>query len=203
MTTSEITIPGYRVYEYMIVLNPHEELSNKITHIRKDFYKEYRMPGTPASKANLLLARFAQYEMMEERIIQKLKHLAMGFAPFKVEINNFGNFPTHTIYLNVRSKLPVQHLIKEIRTAGQRLMKMSADKKPYFNMEPHITIGRKLKPWQYEKAWLAYSNKNFTGRFIADEMLLLKRAEGENNFLVAKHFKFENLPVSTKQGELF
>ncbi len=62
----------------------------------------------------------------------------------------------------------------------------------------------KLKPWQYEKAWLAYSNKHFTGRFIASEMLLLKREHGvDKAWQVAKHYKFENLPIETKQGELF
>jgi len=187
----------------MIVLNPHEELSNKISHVRKDFYRQYRMGGTAPNKSNLLLVRFEQLEMMEERIVNKLKHLAMGFAPFKVEIKDFGSFPGHTIYLNVTSKLPIQNLVKEIRTSAQQIMKHDPDKKPYFNMEPHITIGMKLKPWQYEKAWLAYSHTHFTGRFIADEMLLLKRPVGEKNFIIARHFKFENLPVTTKQGELF
>ena len=70
-------------------------------------------------------------------------------------------------------------------------------------MEPHITIARKLQPWQYEKGWLEYSNKNFTGRFIADAMLLLKRPVGEMKYKVVHRFKFQNLPVTTKQGELF
>jgi len=203
MVTSEITIPGYRPYEYMIVLNPHEELNNKLSFIRKEFYTEYKMQGVPSTKSNLMIARFTQLEMFEERIINKLKHIAMGFAPFKVEIKDFGSFPSHTIYFNVTSKVPIQNLIKEIKTETQRLMKLDADNKPYFNNEPHITIGNKLKPWQYEKAWLEFSNRHFTGRFIADQMLLLKRGEGDKNFIVARRFAFENMPVATKQGELF
>ena len=50
---------------------------------------------------------------------------------------------------------------------------------------------------------MEFSNKHFTGRFIADQMLLLKRGEGDKNFIVARRFQFENLPVATKQGELF
>jgi hypothetical protein len=66
-----------------------------------------------------------------------------------------------------------------------------------------LTIARKLQPWQYEKGWLEYSNKNFTGRFIADGMLLLKRPLDEKKYQVVQRFEFQNLPVTTKQGELF
>lgn len=70
-------------------------------------------------------------------------------------------------------------------------------------MEPHLTIARKLQPWQYEKGWLEFSHKYFTGRFIADAMLLLKRPVGEMKYEIVKRFEFQNLPVSTKQGDLF
>jgi len=82
-------------------------------------------------------------------------------------------------------------------------LKLNDDNKPYFITEPHLTIARKLQPWQYEKGWLEYSNKNFTGRFIADGMLLLKRTLDEKKYQVVQRFEFQNLPVTTKQGELF
>lgn len=203
MKANEITIPGYRVFEYMLVLNPHQELSNKIAHIRKDFNTEYKISGMAGTRANLALVKFEQAEMMEQRIVQKLHTIAMGYPPFKVEVKDFGSFPSHTIYLNVISKVPIQNLVKLIRTEANRLMKFDPEKTPHFMLEPHFTIGMKLKPWQYEKAWLAYSNKHFTARFIADEIILLKRLAGERNWMVCNRFKFENLPVSTKQGELF
>lgn len=71
-------------------------------------------------------------------------------------------------------------------------------------MEPHISVARKLAPWQYEKGWLEYSHRHFTGRFIADGMLLLKRPVGEKNYQIVKRFEFQNLLIATtKQGELF
>jgi 2'-5' RNA ligase len=141
--------------------------------------------------------------MMEERIINRLHNVAMAHYPFKVELKDFGSFPSHTIYINVTSKVPVQSLVKMIRTETQRLMKLNDDNKPHFILEPYLTIARKLQPWQYEKGWLEYSNKNFTGRFIADSMLLLKRPVGELNYQKVKRFEFQNMPVLTKQGELF
>jgi 2'-5' RNA ligase len=141
--------------------------------------------------------------MMEERILHRLRTVAMSYPPFKVELKDFGSFPSHTIYINVASKLPIQGLVKEIRTDGQRLMKLNDENKPHFIMEPHLTIARKLKPWQYEKGWLEYSNKHFTGRFIADGMALQKRPAGEMKYQLVEKFAFQNLPVTTKQGELF
>jgi 2'-5' RNA ligase len=198
-----VTIPGYRIFEYLLVLNPHEELRSKIMKVRQDFNDEYKVTTALGGKPNMILANFLQYEMMEERLINRLKVVAMGFHPIKVELRDFGSFPSHTIYINVVSKVPVQTLVKEIRHETQRLMKLNDDNKPHFILEPHLTIARKLQPWQYEKGWLEYSNKNFTGRFIADGMLLLKRPLDEKKYQVVQRFEFQNLPVTTKQGELF
>jgi 2'-5' RNA ligase len=203
MKTIINTIPGYRVYEYLLVLSPHEELWNKITDVKKKFAEDYKSDHARWGKPHVTLVNFVQYEMMEERILNRLKVVAMGHYPFKVELKDFGSFPSHTIYINVVSKIPVQTLIKEIRSEAQRLMKLNDDNKPHFIMEPHLTIARKLQPWQYEKAWLEYSHKNFTGRFIADSMLLLKRPVGEMKYQIANRFEFQNMPVTTKQGELF
>ena len=202
-SVTTVTIPGYRIFEYLLVLNPHEELRNKIMKVRREFYDEYKAPTALGGRPNLILANFLQYEMMEERLVDRLKVVAMGFHPIKVELKDFGSFPSHTIYINVISKVPVQTLVKEVRKEAQRLMKLNDDNKPHFILEPHLTIARKLQPWQYEKGWLEYSNKNFTGRFIADGMLLLKRPLDEKKYQVVQGFEFQNLPVTTKQGELF
>lgn len=203
MQTIVNTIPGYRVYGYLLVLSPHEELWSRIMKVKEEFSTAYKTDYARWGKPHITLVNFVQYGMMEDRIINRLRAVAMGFTPFKVELKDFGSFPSHTIYINVTSKLPMQNLVKEIRTDGQRLMKLNDDNKPHFIMEPHLTIARKLKPWQYEKGWLEYSNKHFTGRFIADGMTLLKRPEGEMKYQVAQRFEFQNMPVATRQGELF
>ncbi len=200
------TIPGYRVYEYLLVLSPHEELRNKIMGVKKDFYDKYQAERSrkfSGGKPHVTLVNYLQYEMMEDKILQHLKTIAMGYHPIKIELKDYGSFPSHTIYINITSKVPVQSLVKQIRTETQRLMKLNDDNKPHFILEPHLTIARRLLPWQYEKGWLEYSHKNFTGRFIADSMLLLKRPVGTLKYEIAKRFEFENLPVAIKQGDLF
>ncbi|HEY4877076.1 MAG TPA: 2'-5' RNA ligase family protein [Puia sp.] len=193
---------GYRQNEYLLILNPHEELRKKIITVKEEFATKYDAPNARWGKPHLTLINFVQLEMIEERIINRLKTVAMGYHPIKVELRNFGSFPSHTIYINVTTKEPIKNLVKEIKP-WQRLLKLNDDNKPHFLDEPHFTVARQLKPWQYESAWLEYSQKNFTGRFIADSMLLLKRKVGDKPYQIAARFEFQNLPVAIKQGELF
>ena len=197
------TIPGYKVYEYLLVLGPHEELRDRIIKVKESFADTYKSDQARWGKPHITMVNFLQHAMMEDRLLNRLQAIAMGFPPFKVELKDFGSFPSHTIYINVTSKLPVQKLVKTIRSETQRLMKLNDDNKPHFILEPHVTIARMLKPWQYEKGWLEYSTKHFTGRFIADGMTLLRRPEGELKYQVVRKFSFQNMPVTTKQGELF
>lgn len=203
MKLTETALPGYKVCEYLLVLHPHEELWNRIVKIKQEFAEKYESDHARWGKPHITLVNFLQHEMTEPRIINRLKLIAMAFPPVKIELKGFSSFPSHTIYINITSKLPVQSLVKNIRTETQRLMKLNEDNKPHFILEPHLTIARKLQPWQYEKGWLEYSHKHFTGRFIANDMLLLKRAVGEVKYEIVQRFAFENLPVSTVQGDLF
>jgi 2'-5' RNA ligase len=203
--------------EYLLILHPHEELRNKIQLVKKDFAETYQAPGAVGGKPQVTIVRFTQLALMEERIVQRLRTIAMGFCPFKVELKDFGSFPTHTIFINVLSKLPIRKLVTEIKDV-QRLMKLDKEHKPHFIDDPYITIARKLLPFQYEKGWLEYSQKSFTGKFIADGMLLLKRrgtgssdgplAGGWDNrnagaWQIVERMSFQNLPVATRQGQLF
>ena len=203
MEKSLTTIPGYRINEYKLVLDPHAELQHKIANLKREFNKEYNISTPVSAKINLALVTFSQYELMEERIVNHLKTIAMGYPPFKVELKEFGSFPSHSIFINVVSKIPIQNLIKLVRHETGRLMKLNDEHKPHFISEPFIHIASKLKPWQYEKGWLAYSHKHFTGRFISDAMLLLKRRPDEKHWQIVRRFEFQNMPLTVKQGDLF
>jgi len=201
-TKSLIQIPGYNYNEYLLILNPYEELRNKIINVKKDFYEKYQAENALWGKPYLTLVNFVQFEMMEERLVSRLKTIGMGYTPFKVELKDFGSFPSHTIFINVDSKLQVKNLSRELRLA-QKLMTLNKDNKPHFIDDPHITIAMRLLPWQYEQGWLDFSHRHFTARFIADGMLLLKRKVGNKAYQIVQRFEFMNLPVTTKQGDLF
>jgi 2'-5' RNA ligase len=200
-TTSLVTIPGYNYNEYLLVLSPHEDLRNKIIQVKKEFFDKYKAPAS-FGQPHITLVNFTQFEMREERLVNRLKTTAMSYHPFKVELKDYGSFPSHTIFINVESKQQVQNLVQELRPA-QQLMTLNKENKPHFINDPYITVARRLLPWQYEKGWLDYSHRHFTGRFIADGMLLLKRRVDSKNYQIVQRFQFINLPVATRQGELF
>jgi len=194
-------LPGYRYADYLLVLSPHPDLKSRIHGIKKELSDAYQIPPGNGGKPHVLLATFTVWEMMEEKILNRLKVAAMGTAPFKVMLKDFGSFPSHSVYINVTTKVPIQELIKQIRSA-QRLMK-SVEKDPYFITEPYVPLVKKLTPSQYENAWLEYSHRHFTASFIADGMLLLKTRQDEKNYQIVQRLEFMNLPVNTRQGALF
>jgi len=198
-----VVLPGYAINEYQLVLLPHEVLRNKIMQVKQHFSDTYKSTNALHSKPHITLVKFVQYQLTETKLVNRLQAVAMGCPPVKIELKDYGSLPSHSIFINITSKIPVQNLVKNIRQQTQQLMKLNAGNKPYFIMEPNIIVARKLLPWQYEKGWLQYSHLSFTGRFIADAMLLLKRPVGQMKYEIVQRFQFQNLPVNTTQGELF
>ncbi len=205
--TMEEMIPtpmsGYRIYQYLLILSPPQELKNRIMEVKKAFFSKYRTEIALWSKPHITLVKFVQLEITEERILNRLHQIAMAYHPVMIELQNYGSFPSHTIYINITSKYVIQNLVKQIRTEAQKLLKPANEFKPHFIMEPHLTVARQLQPWQYEKGWQEYAGKHFSGRFIADAMLLLKRPLGEFKYQIAQRFEFQNLPIGAVQGDLF
>ena len=203
MEITNLPIAGYRANEYLLVLTPNEELVQKIRHIKEDCAGKYKLSYSRTMKPHITLVQYVQWEMMDEKIHHRLQTLSMGISPFKIEMKDYGSFPSHTVFINVLSKLPIQKMIRELKTV-QQLMKLNREHKPHFMDEPFIPVCRNLKPWQYEQAWLEYSHRHFTGRFIADSMLLLKRSySSKSAYQIAHRYEFLNLPVGTRQGTLF
>lgn len=197
------SIPGYPVSEYMLVLQPDEDVWNKIMEVKKQFSHSYDCPSATLLKPNIALVRFTQYEMTEARIQARLQTITTGLRPFMVELNGFGSFPAHTVYLNVGPRQALTDLVKALRDI-QRLMKLDDDNKPHFITDPHIAIARKLQPWQYEKSWQEFAQRHFTARFMAVNILLQKRKQGERQYATIRSYAFHNLVAATStQGELF
>jgi 2'-5' RNA ligase len=195
---------GRKVYpaEYMLVVAPHEDLYHKIMSLKQEFAKTYDNTMATALKPHISIVRFLQYEMKEQPLQNKFRMLAMALPPFKLELEGFGSYPSHTIYIKVQTQEPVNAIAKKFREA-QALMTINKENKPHFLTEPHIAIARKLLPWQYEKGWLEYAERHFRSGFIANQLLFMKRMHGSKSWQVVERLQMMNLPVETKQGDLF
>jgi 2'-5' RNA ligase len=195
-------LPAYQTNEYLLIISPPEDLKEKIIKIKNDFAQKYKCEQAKKGLPHITLIKFLQLEMMEQKIIYRLKMIAMGLPSFKIEMKGFGSFPSHTVYINVPTKVPILNTIKALRDA-QRLMKLDSENKPHFITEPYIAIARKLAPWQYEQSWETYSHIDFRGTMIATELTLLKKNAEGGFYKTAAKFELQNLPVFTTQGQLF
>ncbi|MBS1626796.1 MAG: 2'-5' RNA ligase family protein [Bacteroidetes bacterium] len=172
--------------------------------IKKQFATEFECPSALHGKPQITLLRFLQVEMMERKIIAKIKLLIEAASPFQIVIDGFGSFPSHTIYTNISTKNNIIELVKSLKSL-QPLVKLDKWNKGYFITEPYITIARKLLPFQYEKGWNKYMHENFKASFMVNEVLLLKRQINNKNFLIAKQFLLLNkaVPMVTQNTLLF
>ncbi len=186
---------------YMLVVQPHEELRSIIEGMKKKFSEKFNAPQA-RSAAQVILSVYSGYDSTEARIFNRLETVARGLKPLKIDIRNFGSFPTHSIYLNIISRVPVSHLVKEIKNM-QLLLRPDKEHKPYFIDEAHLPICKKLRPWQYEKAWLEYSHAEFTGRFIVNEIQLLGQRNGDKHFRPLRSFSLKGMGENISQGNLF
>ncbi|MBP6432489.1 MAG: 2'-5' RNA ligase family protein [Ferruginibacter sp.] len=98
MKLTPTAIPGYKVYEYLLVLQPHEELWHRIVKVKNEFAEKYQSNFAKWGKPHITLVNFLQYQLMEDRIISHLNTIAMGYQPIKIELKDYGSFPSHTIY---------------------------------------------------------------------------------------------------------
>lgn len=190
---------GLTPAEYMLALELPEALREVIQDIKAGFEEKFGIPGGH-TRAQVTLVKFSQFEMLEPRLLARLRMLAAACNPFLLELQGFGSLPSHTIYIQVLGKLPILNTLRNLRKA-QHLLRINEDLRPWFIAEPSIVIARKLQPGQYEKAWRFYSRQDFHSRFPATAICLLKKQDAGWKHVAG--FPFEHSNVTNKQQKLF
>lgn len=188
--------------EYQLVIEPHESLQKEIELIKKSFAEQYSL-ATTTDKPRLTILRFAQFESSETQLISKFKRLSHELLSFKLEVRDFGSQPSHTIFLKIVSRKYIDGLTRQVKSDMQRFLKIDEDHKPFFIPEPHITIARKIPERQFAEAWLKYRHESFTGRFMAEEMKLMKRVKPGRPFKYMLRIPFSGDHLKHRQFTLF
>lgn len=199
MNNDTTSLPGYQLQEYILALQPHEDLCSRISTIRTKLAEKYKIALPANSQSHITLAHFFAHDMVEEKIVQRLHNMTMSITPFKVELCDYGAYPSHSVYINIATRSTVQNLVKELKRL-KPLMQVP-DHDPHFITEPHLVLLQKLKPMQFINIWMECEHTSFSGRFIADTIVLLKRSA--YGYETVKQIQLVNMPVAAKQGELF
>src|SRR5918993_5825391 len=123
-------LPGFKTYEYFLILSLPSPIQNDILQLRQEFHRKfetkYQIKGLPS----VALVLFLQYETMEEKFIDIFERVASFFAPMEVQLENFGHFPTHSIFMRVVENSPVYELAREIHLQTKGLLQVNKETKP-------------------------------------------------------------------------
>jgi 2'-5' RNA ligase len=195
------TMPGYVINEYRLTIPLPEVLREKITDIRNKLHEKYKVKSTFELQPGLTILKCYAFDKVEPRLIERMQQIAMEHNPFKVELENFAAYPSHTIYIDVPTKSPFNELTKSLKK--MKWLMNIPQQEPHFINEPHLIIAQRLKPMQFINLWLECEHSSFSGRFMADRMVLLKRNAQVLRYEVVREMEFMNLPLHVKQGELF
>ena len=190
------------INEYLLVIQPNEDVCEKIMTLKQHFSTNYQCPQALHLKPQISLLKFSHYELSESRFVNRFRNIAMVNAPFKITLNDFGNYPSHTIYANIQTTNQLTELSKELKQV-QAFIKPDKQHKPHFISEPIIIIAHKLLPWQYERGWLELSNTHFNASFTVNELLLLKRKEGNNGYKMLERLPLLNNIKRLEQASMF
>jgi 2'-5' RNA ligase len=194
-------MPGYRINEYRLDIPLSTSLQEKIHSLRQRLHEKHRIKFPFELKPSLTILRFHAFERMEAKILERFQQVALARHPFKVELQDFSAYPTHTIYIDVLTKIPFNDLARELKK--HKWMMNIPEHQPHFINEPHLIIAQRLKPKEFVNLWLECEHSQFPGRYMADSMFLLRRSALSKRYEVARRMEFMSLPIQIKQGALF
>ncbi len=196
-----VQVPGHQLYEYLLVIDPPAGLRHKIEKSRLQLTEKYHIQQPQTGRPHISLVRFTAIKMLEEKIIDRLHLIAMAEKPFLIELQGYGSYPMHAVFIKIANQPRILQLIRNLKEA-RRLMKSGGDD-PHFLQDPQIALAGRLPKEKYLVLMKEYLHKQFTGKFFADAFLLLRRAKQEKRYQVVRRFEFQYLPVSIAQGVLF
>lgn len=194
-------LPGLGRYEYLLVIDIPADLRERIEKCRHELVEKYHINQPATGRANVSLVRFSALKMTEERIVKRLTLIAENEKPFAIDLQNFGSYPMHAIFIRIANQPRVLELIKRLKKV-RSLMK-GAGEDPHFLQDPNIALAGRVDKSSYIEAMKEYEHRNFRGRFIVSSFILLKKAKDEKKYSVVKRFEFQYITLLNGQGLLF
>ncbi|MFC4870636.1 2'-5' RNA ligase family protein [Negadavirga shengliensis] len=175
METHTPTPDGKVPFEYLLIISPDQDVFEKLVNIKQHFKEAYQCRFAAHLKPHITLVRFFQLEEREPLIKEKFQNLSNGVSPIQIELDGFGQFPTHTVFADVKTQEPIKNIVDGIKSQFQELLRLGKKFTPHFSTKPHMTIARRMTEEQFRRAWEDWQDQPLHAAFLADEMVLLKK----------------------------
>lgn len=189
------TLFNEKLFEYLLLIPIDDSVSHKVKEIKHVFFTDFGCKNAP-NQPHISLIDFMQYESSEFRITNCFEKFAQFVKPPNVELNGFGEFPKHTIYINIESAEPIRMIVREMRHRFNKLLRQNVAPRPVYVDRPHLTIARGMDEKQFQNAWQNWNDVSFEDSYVANEMLLIKREVDQQTltpigqYRPVKHFPF-------------
>jgi 2'-5' RNA ligase len=171
--------------EYSLSIKPPADTEKFIGNIKKQVYVKYNNGNAIFPAARISLIKFIMFKGYERYLLSRLFGFIIESIPFDIQINNFGLFPRHTLYLNIAENEKLRKLQQGLsiflsNTISIVHSNISKSGKFYLTIAPNLT------PDQFKKISSEYKNKNIKTGFYANNVILFKRTYSENNSINCK-----------------
>ncbi|GAB3008413.1 hypothetical protein GCM10027051_05880 [Niabella terrae] len=189
--------------EYQLTLPLRADLGNLIRDLQQTFIARYKAREAFRIPAVITLLHFHQYTTLEARIQQRLVQFARQQHPLMITLNGFDVMPTHSLYIQLGPRSVMQQLSSNLKTGLQGLLSPDREHKAFFPDATQLTIARKLKPWQFDQCWPDLKYQEFSERFIATKICLIKKRANGKGSSQFRDFEFEGRAAECRQTALF
>ena len=188
--------------QYLLVLKPATQVVEKINELRNLIHEDFKTEIFPLSFPYVRLISFTGLKENEQHLINHLVKIGRQLSPVQLILKDFGNFPTHTLFINVASKVSLIDRINFIKKEG-KLSSFTIEQPQYID-DFYIPVAIKLKPWQFETLSVESYHLNFSASCIINEIQLLIREQNTGRLRCISKFPLQNLIKNTsQQGLLF
>jgi hypothetical protein len=188
--------------QYLLVLKPATQVVEKINELRNLIHEDFKTEIFPLSFPYVRLISFTGLKENEQHLINHLVKIGRQLSPVQLILKDFGNFPTHTLFINVASKVSLIDRINFIKKEG-KLSSFTIEQPQYID-DFYIPVAIKLKPWQFETLSVESYHLNFSASCIINEIQLLIREQNTGRLRCISKFPLQNLIKKTsQQGLLF
>jgi hypothetical protein len=201
MQHNGIFLPVYRASSYRLILLPPSSLRQRIGRFSATLARTCRLSPHAVAPPYVTLAQFSNYERSEEKLADRLRMIAMGYAPLRITLDGFGREAFHGVHIDTATSAAVQQLLRLLRADMTALLPGSKTVSIADHLRVPLAVN--LTPASMSRCQDALAGKSFHGQFIADAMLLLKRSHQNDPWQVVERCSFLHLPVQIRQGELF
>lgn len=187
-----VIVPAVKECEYLLVINPPPHINREVMLLKKTFHSQFDHYQAVASKPHLTLGNFLTCEANEGEIIRQIATVTTRHASFRISLENFDVFGSHTIFIKVLNP----DLIAELAGDLKKQLKLPP-KSSRFIMNPHLTIARSLDKEKFTRASSLFFSLQYAATFVAGSITLLKREVKQkfSKFEVLKEFRLEGRSI--------